>query len=71
MGNMKYGLLLKMVDRTLRRSLRTWDYVQECLKKENCTVNAPDVGQLIYARADYEPEKAGHRQIAFKLRIEF
>jgi hypothetical protein len=34
-------------------------------------INAPDVGQLIYARADYEPEKAGHRQIAFKLRVEF
>jgi acetyltransferase-like isoleucine patch superfamily enzyme len=38
MGNMKYGLLLKVVDRTLRLPLRTWHYVQECLKKENCTV---------------------------------
>jgi len=34
-------------------------------------INAPDAGQLIYARGDYEPEKAGHRQIAFKLRVEF
>jgi len=34
-------------------------------------INAPDVGQLIYARADTDPEEAGHRQIAFKLRIEF
>jgi hypothetical protein len=34
-------------------------------------VNAQDVGQLIYARADYEPEKAGRRQITFKLRVEF
>ncbi len=34
-------------------------------------INASDVGQLISARADYEPEKAGHRQIAFKLRIDF
>jgi hypothetical protein len=33
--------------------------------------NQQDVGQLIYARADYEPEKAGHRQISFKLRFEF
>ena len=30
-----------------------------------------DAGQLIYARADYEPEKAGHRQISFKLRFDF
>jgi hypothetical protein len=30
-----------------------------------------DTSQLIYARADYEPEKAGHRQISFKLRVEF
>lgn len=34
-------------------------------------INAQDVGQLITARADYEPEKAGHRQISFKLRFEF
>lgn len=34
-------------------------------------INAPDVGQLVYARGDYEPEKAGHRQISFKLRFEF
>jgi len=33
-------------------------------------INASDVGQLISARADYEPEKAGHRQIAFKLRVD-
>lgn len=30
-----------------------------------------DAGQLITPRADYEPEKAGHRQISFKLRFEF
>ena len=34
-------------------------------------INAPDVGQLVWARADTDPEEAGHRQIAFKLRIEF
>lgn len=34
-------------------------------------INAQDAGQLIYARADYEPEKAGRRQITFKLRVEF
>lgn len=34
-------------------------------------INAPDVGQLVYARGDYESEKAGHRQISFKLRFEF
>jgi hypothetical protein len=34
-------------------------------------INAQDIGQLIYARADYEPEKAGRRQITFKLRVEF
>jgi hypothetical protein len=34
-------------------------------------INAQDAGQLIYARGDYEPEKAGHRQISFKLRFDF
>ena len=34
-------------------------------------INAQDAGQLIYARADYEPEKAGRRQITFKLRVDF
>ncbi len=34
-------------------------------------INAPDAGQLVWARADTDPEEAGHRQIAFKLRVEF
>ena len=34
-------------------------------------INASDVGQLLSARGDYEPEKAGHRQISFKLRFDF
>ena len=34
-------------------------------------INASDAGQLVWARADTDPEEAGHRQIAFKLRIEF
>jgi hypothetical protein len=34
-------------------------------------INASDAGQLVWARADTDPEEAGHRQIAFKLRLEF
>jgi len=37
----------------------------------NTQINASDVGRLIWARADYEPEKAGRRQVSFKLRVEF
>jgi hypothetical protein len=40
-------------------------------KDPDTFINASDAGQLIFAADDFAPEKAGHRQISFKLRIEF